>query len=256
MLKLNQPINQRIPTIFPRYLTEKPEAKNPNPVTIYGGYHHFSANTPKGQVSDVVLKGLTATNIVTNGDFSNGATGWTIPSSQNVTLVSANNGILTVKLSVINSQFTKMVQQIRDHKYYVKIVSTSDNIVEFSIAGVSALQLNSPNFSKTSNVYTWFSNTRDNWGIIFKNLFDGETEISLKELFIIDLTQTFGTGNEPTVEQCDLMFANYFDGTKSTNSVRIRSVNEDETKESIVYVNLPQGEELRSLPNGLKMKLM
>ena len=44
----------------------------------------------------------------------------------------------------------------------------------------------------------------------------------------------------------------YVYGTKSTNSVRIRSVNEDETKESIVYVNLPQGEELRSLPNGVK----
>ena len=39
---------------------------------------------------------------------------------------------------------------------------------------------------------------------------------------------------------------------KSTNSVRIRSVNEDETKESIAYVNLPPGEVLRSLPNGVK----
>lgn len=39
-------------------------------------------------------------------------------------------------------------------------------------------------------------------------------------------------------------------GTKSTNSVRIRSVNEDETKESIAYVNLPQGEELRSVPSA------
>jgi hypothetical protein len=45
---------------------------------------------------------------------------------------------------------------------------------------------------------------------------------------------------------------NWHLGTKSTNSVRIRSVNEDETKESIVYVNLTQGEELRSLPNGVK----
>lgn len=41
------------------------------------------------------------------------------------------------------------------------------------------------------------------------------------------------------------------DSVKSTNSVRIRNVNEDETKESIAYVNLPQGEELRSLPNGV-----
>ena len=42
----------------------------------------------------------------------------------------------------------------------------------------------------------------------------------------------------------------YVNGTKSTNSVRVRSVNEDETKESIVNVNLP--EPLRSLPNGVK----
>lgn len=42
------------------------------------------------------------------------------------------------------------------------------------------------------------------------------------------------------------------DSVKSTNSVRIRSVNEDETKESIAYISLPPGEVLRSLPNGTK----
>ena len=30
---------------------------------------------------------------------------------------------------------------------------------------------------------------------------------------LINLTATFGAGNEPTKEQCDLFFANYFEGT-------------------------------------------
>jgi uncharacterized protein (TIGR02145 family) len=43
------------------------------------------------------------------------------------------------------------------------------------------------------------------------------TSASVKDLILINLTQTFGAGNEPNKEQCDLLFTNYFEGTKEVS---------------------------------------
>src|SRR5699024_395205 len=49
--------------------------------------------------------------------------------------------------------------------------------------------------------------------------------VYVKNVRVVNLTQAFGAGNEPTKEECDLIFANYFDGTKSALvSQRIKSV--------------------------------
>jgi hypothetical protein len=64
---------------------------------------------------------------------------------------------------------------------------------------------------------------------------------------IIDLTATFGAGNEPTKEQCDILFANYFEGTANTiGTGRVRSVGAGGINPSSLYFN---GGTLRS--NGL-----
>ncbi len=78
-----------------------------------------------------------------------------------------------------------------------------------------------------------------------------------KDCIAINLTKTFGAGNEPTKEECDRIFANWFNGTKSTvGAMRLKSVSEDETETSTAYVVAKDEEgniaELRSLPNGVK----
>lgn len=51
---------------------------------------------------------------------------------------------------------------------------------------------------------------------------DTEKEVNI---LAVNLTQTFGAGNEPTKEECDIIFANYFEGTQSVNgNVRVKSV--------------------------------
>lgn len=64
------------------------------------------------------------------------------------------------------------------------------------------------------------------------------------DILVVDLTQTFGIGNEPTKEECANIFNNYFDGTQSVSgNVRVKS------GESTLYLNAP---ELYSLPNGVR----
>src|SRR5699024_9027657 len=68
---------------------------------------------------------------------------------------------------------------------------------------------------------------------------DGEIKLNADNFLAIDLTSAFGAGNEPTKEECDKIFANWFDGTKSTVSTRIKSVgknlfdNEDIDKKAL-----------------------
>lgn len=47
----------------------------------------------------------------------------------------------------------------------------------------------------------------------------GWTQIQVKEAMAINLTAFFGAGKEPTVTQCDEMFANWFDGNMASGSM-------------------------------------
>ena len=67
--------------------------------------------------------------------------------------------------------------------------------------------------------------------------------VTIKPL-LIDLTQTFGAGNEPSKADCAKIFS-YFDGTKSIQlPARVRSVSEDESETSTLYI--ADNEEVRS----------
>ena len=56
--------------------------------------------------------------------------------------------------------------------------------------------------------------------------------------YAINLTATFGAGNEPTKEQCDLLFANYFEGSANVlGTGRIRSVNSSGLLPSYLYLS-------------------
>ena len=241
-------------------------------VTFDGGIYSVGNDVVNGQVSDVVIKGLTATNILRNGDFATGDTSDWSKYPTGATLSYENGGgkiLLLPDASHSSLQIRQTGHTFFAHKYYcaTKIYSNKSNLIDVGMStGDTIPSSGSDNMTSlgrcTENTWVRLSAVVD--GV------DGATEfkigkrnavnygyaendyIIVDNVLLIDLTTTFGASNEPTVEQCDKMFANYFDGTKSTNSVRIRSVNEDETKESIAYVNLPQGEELRSLPNGVK----
>jgi hypothetical protein len=67
-----------------------------------------------------------------------------------------------------------------------------------------------------------------------------------KDIAVINLTATYGAGNEPTASDCAKIFS-YFDGTKSIQlPARIISKSEDESEASTLYI--ADNEEVRSVP--------
>ncbi len=220
-------------------------------------------NAANGQIS-VVVKGLTATNLI-NGRGDN-LEGWT-----NIT------GDLTIEDNffkyiggAIKKRDSYPIQVRQGDKlylsYFYKTTGTPNCNHSFRLfLGETQIQVIDYLFA-TENVnkeLTRFSLVFECQGdadnIAFRP--SGRTSETghwyFKHIMLINLTQTFGAGNEPTKEECDQIFANYFDGTKSTVcGFRIRSVSQDESQESAAYVLAKDAEgkivELRSLPNGTK----
>lgn len=202
----------------------------------------------------VQLFGQSAQNLVVNGDFRNGTTGWI-----------ANAGTIAVAAGVLTGTVTSRRVEMLRHlsispnttdKYYFKfsykvpINSLSRTIGVFFSSMYDLTPIITPTLD-------WSTHSQVNTFVNVTNRFDfifgvdgypaaGET-FSIKDVMFINLTATFGAGNEPTKEQCDLLFANYFEGSGNVlGTGRIRSVNSAGLLPSYLYFN---GGQLRS--NGL-----
>lgn len=168
-----------------------------------------------------------ATNLVTNGDFSNGTTGFNISgatssvSSNILTLTGNGTGTLMSAVSTTGAR-------IAGNKYYcaskIKPVSVQPTKIGLTIAGVGdqGLIIN-PNLGATyrlSGIATASSNATG--FIVIPTITYGSTTTTsniaeISEVLCINLTTTFGAGNEPTLAEMDAIMAEYpnswFDGT-------------------------------------------
>lgn len=198
-------------------------------VTFDGGIYSVGNDVVNGQIS-VTLKGNTYFNSVINGNFAQGLTGWhgnaatisavnnilsvtgdgtsTSPYAQQITTLPINNKIYAIaKLKVTNSDCIKI-----EFRTDTQVFKTIDNPVMNTIYTASGIITNTSGIRVRA----------------FHHYVDAITSngkvLEVKDVMVIDLTSTFGAGNEPTIEECDQIFANWFDGTKSTNSARVKSV--------------------------------
>jgi hypothetical protein len=196
-------------------------------------------NAANGQVS-VSVKGLTTTNLVKNGSFENDFDNWTFVGAtpRTISIEHKLHGGKSLKFNSVK-QSSGMYQDIlfsNGNKIYVLAGVYVSNYVE----GTAVLQAwgyggFATNLNSNANVNT---SIQDKWqkvsGIViatnggirlYPRISQFEGACYFDTIMAIDLTQTFGAGNEPTEEQCDKIFANYFDGTKSTDSAsRLKSV--------------------------------
>ena len=175
----------------------------------------------------VKLEGLTAENLVVNGDFRNGLTGWTTYSSG--TAVIENGYIKYTPASTAGAMSNGIKALSAGDKWYIKSVMKSDSAVictaGFAKSGVGTLLI------PTTSIGT--SDTTMSGIVLIENTSINELifgrpsvlqPIYIKSAFAINLTTAFGAGNEPTVEECDAMFGDYFEGVKSFEPTgRVRS---------------------------------
>jgi hypothetical protein len=160
---------------------------------------------------------LIGTNAITNGDFLNGTTGWTAgtatvsASSNELTAVNATTGYQTVISPTITS--------VGGHSYYVAAnVKTTSSTVGLQFT-------NSVNYA-SDKLHTG-GGAYERLSVIYKHptgystcrvaIYGTNTTWYVKNIICIDLTATFGAGNEPTVEQMDAIMAKFtnswFNGT-------------------------------------------
>jgi len=190
-------------------------------------------NAANGQVSDVVIKGLTATNLVKNGNFNNGVTNWTNYNSNFV----ANNGVAEfTATSKYGEATSNKINLIIGNKYYVKTrlrLTTLTDKVTVGLCRINGLLFppikpleQTTDWQSVSGIVTVNSLYNTNNRFYIKDSRDsGFDTIYIDDVMVIDLTATFGAGNEPTKEQCDQIFTNWFDGTKSTvGASRVKAV--------------------------------
>ncbi len=148
-------------------------------------------------------------NIITNGNFAN--TSWWVPfgcsfivqNNVGTFLATATNGrIISPTLSVTNG-----------NKYYVLArVQTLNNQLECQFyKGVSPFTTITSLFHSGSGNYETLSaigtatESASNYNLRFINrATSGWADVNIKEVMIVNLTTTFGAGNEPTKAWCDV----------------------------------------------------
>lgn len=204
-----------------------------------GNYVDVSDSIVNGQISGV-LYGLTATNIINNGNFANGTSGWlgtnaTISVSNNIMKVvpdgSAKNGWL-----VQNTSYSIFPSR----KYFVKakLRVTNNDCVRMRVlirstggSGDSIYTITAPVANQWYSLAIILDSQATHAGN-FRLLFDHDYAdaatangkiMEVQEVMVIDLI-AHGLESK-TEEELAKMFANYFDGTKSTVSAsRLKSV--------------------------------
>lgn len=167
-----------------------------------------------------IRRNFRPTNLVTNGNFAGGTTGWINNSYATFTVT---NGIATL---LANSQYDNIYQNIATNvgvgaKFYAcayLMAGAADAlkimINDSEVSSNTATHTGSGTFERVSVIHTSTAGTvirvkvqdfrASNWDNVYA-----------KEVFAIDLTALFGAGNEPTQAWCDLNIPNWFDGTLS-----------------------------------------
>lgn len=186
---------------------------------------------------------LPMTNIVVNGDLSNGTTGWTASYSTNTTSggVLANTGAGTASAGVAgNVTGTTISNGVKVYaKVKYRVTNASCTVLRFTWNGTSnnpdswnqnIANVNTP----TQNAWYYHSGvatlaTTNNTGFVrivpmhfYADAVTANGKVmEVQYVLAIDLTAAFGAGNEPTAAEMDAILANYdatnswFDGTAS-----------------------------------------
>ena len=171
--------------------------------------------------------GVWGTNLVTNGDFSNGTTGWSGYSAS----VAASSNILTCTGSgeyAYAGANSPNMTVYAGHKYYTAAYMSSSvagKTLQLRVTGSNEIVFEvftapADIFHLIRGVATYAATGAYN--IIPRVAFASTAEatgaiVKVKYVLAIDLTAAFGAGNEPTAEQMDAYLAAYpnswFDGS-------------------------------------------
>lgn len=173
---------------------------------------------------------LLAENIVINGDFSDGSNGWNslyaylsvYPKTLRVT-ASGGSALARFGRQIGTWALGKKVYA----KFRVRVTNSNCNKMYLQLKNTGITGVNRASFqvdNPISNQWYPFSvlgtgdGTSAMWLAGIHEYADAATAngkvMEVQEVLAIDLPALFGLGNEPQIEFCDAMFANWFDGSR------------------------------------------
>ena len=156
--------------------------------------------------TSAVSSGACLQNLVTNGDFSNGSSGWV---ASNVTIVSTLNNEAVTLASAQHGRLYSPVTITNGHKYYLSAwAKTSSSQVSLDIDGALTYFSGTGSYERLSYLYT--AAVTIGVGVSVRDhTASGWSNLSQKNILFIDLTVAFGAGNEPTKAQMDTIMSSY-----------------------------------------------
>lgn len=145
-------------------------------------------------------------NLVVNGDFSKGATGWIVESG--ITII---DGKMIFTNTVSSSKAEQTIIKLGD--VYYSSFEISDYIsgklrIEHGVTSYS-------DFFSGDGKKSFLSKSLGNTSFNVRAM-ESSTNLKVDNVIVINLTETFGAGNEPTKEQMDKIMelhGGWFDGT-------------------------------------------
>lgn len=169
-------------------------------------------------ISSRMNRGLTATNLVLNGNFALSAGGvansWTLTST---TLNSVVNNVQKFTANASGGNLRQSILTITGHKYYYSVyVKADSSLVRLNNGLALYPHSGSGIFERLRYIDTSSVNGFPHPGL-YDDRASGWTEVSVQNSIFIDLTDLFGAGNEPSIGECDRLFANWFNGTRGLN---------------------------------------
>ena len=181
--------------------------------------------------------GVVMTNLVTNGDFSSGTSGW---GKENANILAIVNG--KIRLSELPTYSTIRIAQyhtlVQGHVYYVRVdglAKQSSSMTSYDIQYYdlplsksifsASLSAATTSYSAVFTISTSVSATT-RFTVIGNGLTIGSSDyIEFSAASAIDLTAAFGVGTEPTKNQMDAIMQRFpnswFNGTVTANTVGI-----------------------------------
>ena len=159
-------------------------------------------------------------NIITNPDFSNGTTGYTLSSS---TTVISDYGVEVTPTAQNGGISKRDILFTNEHKIYVStLVKTNSSNVELLVDNPrfsrDIYYSNSLEFERLSDIFT--SNPYK-CNITVRNTSDDSLPFIVKSFTCIDLTEAFGSGNEPDKEYMDEFLNGFYNGVIVNDGLQI-----------------------------------
>ena len=200
-----------------------------------GKYVDVGETVVKGQFSDTKIKGLSVTQSVINGDFSNGTTGWSGSDGTSTQSVVNNNTLKITGTGTTANPYIYSAPFMNTTDTYfiyakVRVTNSSATYIRMGLSGGGATKsIISPQQDVWYEIF-WI-NTSSNGRISFLSNYADAATANGKVLeidgnagvFAINMTAS-GIEDYTEEQMLEIVRQGYWEGTKSTNSVRAKSI--------------------------------